>query len=232
MSLARRPGPWLLAGALALTTSGATSAQETAARVAGPSEAPWTRLPEVLARITPPVFPDRQCRVEGSGCRADGVSDCTVAFRKAVESCHRAGGGHVVAPKGEALTGAIHLLSNVNLHVPAGSTLRFSRDPSRYLPVVFTRWEGVELMNYSPLIYAFEAENVAVTGGGALDGQADEEHWWPWKGGRTGPDQKADRARLLAQAERGTTCGRPSSSSTAAAMSSSTASRSAGRRSG
>lgn len=58
----------------------------------------------------------------------------------------------------------------------------FSTDPKDYLPLVYTRWEGVELMNYSPLVYAFEEENIAITGEGILDGQANETNWWPWKG--------------------------------------------------
>jgi polygalacturonase len=167
-------------------------------------EDPWSRLPAILARIQPPRFPARECRVEGHGCRSDGRADCTAAFRRAIEACHRAGGGRVLVPRGELLTGAIHLRSNVELHVPAGATVRFSTDPAQYLPVVFTRWEGVELMNYSPLIYGFEVENVAVTGEGVLDGQGDADHWWPWKTGSKGqPSQKADRDRLFQQMEEG-----------------------------
>jgi polygalacturonase len=64
------------------------------------------------------------------------------------------------------VTGAIHLKSNVNLHVSAGATIKFSKNPGDYLPVVFTRWEGTELMNYSPFIYAFEQTNIAITGEG------------------------------------------------------------------
>ena len=73
----------------------------------------------------------------------------------------------------------IHLKSNVNLHLEEGATLLFSHDPNDYLPLVFTRFEGTECMNYSPLIYAFEQTNIAVTGSGTLDGQADADHWWP-----------------------------------------------------
>jgi polygalacturonase len=40
----------------------------------------------------------------------------------------------------------------------------------------------MELMNYSPLIYAFEQKNIAITGKGTLDGQGSAKHWWPWKG--------------------------------------------------
>jgi polygalacturonase len=163
---------------------------------------PWSRVPEILARIVPPRFPSRECRPADHGCRGDGRTDCTQAIRKAIESCHAAGGGRVAVPMGDVLTGAIRLRSNVELHVPEGSTLRFSTDPARYLPAVFTRWEGVELMSYSPLVYAFEEENIAVTGKGTLDGQADEGHWWPWKsGGAGGPGQKADRDALFRQAE-------------------------------
>ena len=51
------------------------------------------------------------------------------------------------------------------------SVIKFSTDPKKYLPLVFTRWEGVECMNYSSLIYAYGQENIAITGSGILDGQ-------------------------------------------------------------
>jgi len=56
--------------------------------------------------------------------------------------------------RGEYSTGAIHLKSNVNLNVAKGATSQIQSGPKEYLPLVFTRWEGMELMNYSPLIYA------------------------------------------------------------------------------
>jgi hypothetical protein len=66
----------------------------------------------------------------------------------------------------------------VHLHLEEGATIAFSRDPRRYLPLVLTRYEVVELMNYPPFVYALDAQDVAVTGAGTLDGQADEAHWW------------------------------------------------------
>src|SRR5512136_2656639 len=164
---------------------------------------PWARLPGILARIQPPVFPARDFRITDYGAVGDGVTDASGALKTAIEACHRAGGGRVIVPPGEFLTGPIRLLSNVNLHISAGATLRFSTDPSHYLPVVFTRWEGVELMNYAPLVYAFEQKNVAITGSGTLDGQADAAHWWPWKAASGGQSQKPDRARLFQQAQEG-----------------------------
>ena len=47
--------------------------------------------------------------------------------------------------------------------------------------MVFTRWQGIELMNYSPLVYCYGQRNIAITGQGTLNGQADANHWWNWK---------------------------------------------------
>lgn len=167
-------------------------------------------LPEILARIKPPVFPDRNFEVTHYGASGDGSRDCTQAFRDAIAACSAAGGGRVVVPAGgRFLTGAIHLLSNVNLHVESGATIAFSRDTRKYLPRVLTRFEGTELMNYSPFIYALDQENIAITGSGTLDGQANQNFWWSWKGTASGgwkpgmPNYNAARTRLLDIAERG-----------------------------
>ena len=144
----------------------------------------WAQVPEILARIQAPVFPARNFVITNYGAVADGQTDCTLAIGKAVDACAGSGGGRVVVPPGEFLTGAIHLKSGVNLHLDAGATLKFSTDPKAYLPAVFTRFEGVECYNYSPLIYVFGQKNVAVTGEGTLDGKATDENWLLWKGKR------------------------------------------------
>jgi polygalacturonase len=149
----------------------------------------WERVPEILRRITPPSFPDRQFPVTQFGAVGDGKTDCTGAFAEAIAACHKAGGGKVVVPQGVFLTGAIHLKSGVNLHLLRGATIRFHTDPGKYLPVVFTRYEGTELMNYSPFIYAYEQQNIAITGEGTLDGQAPAGVWHSWKG-RFRPDEE------------------------------------------
>jgi polygalacturonase len=136
----------------------------------------------ILARIKPPVFPNRDFDIAKYGADGDGKKLSTDAISQAIAACSAAGGGRVVVPNGLFLTGAIHLKSNVNLHIEKDATLRFSRDPKHYLPVVYTRFEGTECMNYSPFLHAFEQTNIAITGSGTLDGQADCEHWWPWKG--------------------------------------------------
>ncbi len=143
---------------------------------------PWDQLPGILAKIKPPEFPDMNLNILDYGAKGNGITDASEALRVAIDDCADVGGGRVIIPAGDFLTGPIYLKSHVNLHLEKGARLLFSTDPDDYLPNVFTRWEGVELMNYSPLIYAFEETNIAVTGEGILDGQANETNWWPWKG--------------------------------------------------
>ena len=146
---------------------------------AAPAAQAWSEVPAILKRIVPPRFPNREFGVANFGAVGDGVTDCTPAFQDAIEACHQAGGGRVTVPPGKYLTGPIHLKSRVNLHVAKGATILFSTNPKQYLPVVFSR-DVAEMMNYSPLIYAFEQENVAVTGEGTLDGQASKSVWPDW----------------------------------------------------
>ena len=157
----------------------------------------------ILARIKAPDFARRDFVI--SDYRAAPGEDCTAAIARAIAACHEAGGGRVVVPAGVWLTGAVHLKSNVNLHLAEGATLRFAPEPTRYLPVVLTRFEGIECMNFSPLIYAFEQENVAVTGQGTLDGSANAETWWAWNDKSKGETkQTPDRKRLDRQGTDGT----------------------------
>ena len=171
------------------------------AQQAGSAPAGWKKLPQILKRIVPPKFPKRDFDITRFGAIGDGTTDCSKAFAEAVDKCAAAGGGRVVVPAGVFSTGAIHLKSNVNLYVSKEATIRFSTDPGKYLPVVFTRWEGTECMNYSALIYAFGQSNIAVTGEGILDGQGSDGTWWSWKGNRQGgtgkPNQNEARKKLL-----------------------------------
>lgn len=154
----------------------------------------WAKLPEILAGFTVPTFPDRDFLITRYGAVGNGKADCTEAFRNAIEACNAAGGGRVIVPAGTYLTGAIHLKSNVDLHLEKNSIVRFNADPTSYLPAVFARYEGTEVMNYSPLIYAFEQENIAITGDGTLDGQG--KFWHAWR-------SSDDPGQLVAMATKG-----------------------------
>jgi polygalacturonase len=196
-------------GALWSGASGPAFGQPVAGAGQGGHGDPWKRAAAIRRRVRPPWFPSARFPVTRYGAVGDGVTDCTQAFRDAVAACARRGGGHVVVPPGRYLTGPIRLRSFVDLHVSAGATIAFSTDPADYLPGVFTRWQGVECINYSPFIYAFGARNIAITGRGTLDGQASNTVWWPWKG-RTefgwkpgDPNQDAGWALLQDMADRG-----------------------------
>ena len=131
------------------------------------------------------------------------------AINKAIVACSKAGGGKVVVPAGIWNTGAIRLKSHVNLVVEEGATLLFAFDTDLY-PMVLTRWEGIDLYNYSPCIYAYGETDVAITGKGTIDGNGSNETWWKMCGkdhfGWT-PEltehQKETRLQLLRLAEDG-----------------------------
>jgi len=114
--------------------------------------------------------------VRDYGAIADGKSKSTDAIRRAIDAAALAGGGTIFFPPGQYLTGPIRLKSNITLFVEDGAVLKFSTDFDDYLPMVRTRWEGTEVMGFSPLIYADKAENIAIQGRGVLDGQG--ETWW------------------------------------------------------
>jgi len=198
------------AGAVLASPLATLACRSVASVGATPSQSKgWDLVPEILARIIPPMFPPRDFDITTYGAQAGGVVNCTESIRRAIRACAGAGGGRVVVPAGRFLTGPVHLESNVNLHVARGATLAFSRDTAHYLPAVLTRFEGTELMNYSPFIYALDQENIAISGEGTLDGQSDATHWWPWKGSAEfgwvagTPNYNAARQRLLAMAEQG-----------------------------
>ena len=142
---------------------------------------PWNNLKKIEQAIKEPFFREANYNVIAFGAVADGKTFCTQNFKRAIETCSKEGGGKVIVPKGKYLTGAIHLEDNVNLHLEEGAEILFSTNPEDY-PIVHTSFEGLELMNYSPLIYAYNKTNIAVTGKGILNGQANETNWWPWKG--------------------------------------------------
>jgi polygalacturonase len=165
-SLSRRE---MLKGGIVLASGIAISPlflQGSQALAAGPL--PWSEANTILSETTVPTFPNKTFNVTDYGAKGDNSTDNTSAFQKAISACNAAGGGQVVVPSGTYVTGAIYIKSNVNLHLNSGVTLMFSGDASKY-PTVLTRYEGIECMNHSPMIYAHGETNIALTGSGILD---------------------------------------------------------------
>jgi polygalacturonase len=156
-----------LAGGIAISPLLARAASAGTSAVSA-DELPWPEARAIVAETKVPSFPDANFNVSDYGAKGDGKADNTSAFSKAIQACNAAGGGHVIVPKGTYVTGAIYLKSNVDLHLESGSTLKFSGDSSKF-PTVLTRYEGIECMNRSPMIYAYGEKNIALTGSGTLD---------------------------------------------------------------
>ena len=126
---------------------------------------PWAEANAILASTRLPSIPNALFVRSPSAPRGN---DEAGAIQSAIDAAWRAGGGLVAVAPGEHLTGALRLRSGVNLHLAGGASLIFSEDPRLY-PPVFTRYEGIECVNRSPLIYAHGESDIALSGEGTLD---------------------------------------------------------------
>ncbi|UGQ45582.1 glycoside hydrolase family 28 protein [Massilia endophytica] len=134
---------------------------------------------------------------------APNSPDCYQAIASAIKACHAAGGGRVLIPAGNwYCAGPIVLLSNVNVHLEKGAHIYFSNKPEDYAKygdfdcgrngkLVISRWQSNDCLNFSPMVYAYGQDNIALTGDdwtSILNGQggvpfsAEGDCWWTWKG--------------------------------------------------
>ena len=127
------------------------------------------------------------------GAIPDGTTRNTEAIHKAVEAARKTGGGTIYFPAGQYLTGPIHCISHLTLFIDAGAVLKFSQDFDDYLPMVLSRWEGTTGMNFSPLIYGYQIQNITIRGQGTLDGQG--EPWWDFYGNLRKEDKQFGEVR-------------------------------------
>jgi len=132
----------------------------------------WSHLPEVAR----PVFKKDTFSIIKYGAVADGITLNTVAINAAIVDCNKKGGGVVLVPPGLWLTGPVVLLSNVNLHIDRAAMIQFTDDKSQY-PIVAGNWEGHPAARCQSPVSAVDAENVAITGGGVVDGNGDAWRW-------------------------------------------------------
>ena len=141
-----------------------------------------TQYKQIEESIRMPKFADRTFDITkyGASLKASAAKN-QKAINKAIEACSKAGGGRVVIPQGTWKTGAIRMKSHVNLVIEKGATLFFEFDRSLY-PLVETRWEALDCINYSPLIYAYKETDIAITGEGTIDGNGSDDTWWLMSG--------------------------------------------------
>ena len=174
------------------------------------AKAEWndSEYKRIEQNIREPQFANQEFNITKYGAKPGATPQKNQkAINKAIEECSKKGGGKVIVPAGLFKTGAITLLSHVNLVVEEGATLEFVFQPELY-PIVPTRWEGLDCWNLSPCVYAYQATDVAITGKGIIDGGGTNETWWKWNGNPkygwkegTISQRNGSRARLLQMAE-------------------------------
>ncbi len=175
MSCARSLLTFLFAAVLSLRPGVAVT--DAPARSGGPI-APIP-APFAMPQLARPAFPDRVVDIRDHGAIEGGTVKNSAAFARAIKTCADAGGGRVLVPAGKWFTGPIHLQSNIDLYLAPDAEVIFSDKFEDYLPNVLVRVGGIDLYNYSPLVYARDCENIAITGPGRLNGNA--QAWWGWK---------------------------------------------------
>lgn len=137
-----------------------------------PKELSWylSHTPFAMPAVATPHIPTRDFRITDYGANGNGQVLNTTAFAQAIRACSDAGGGRVIVPAGQWLTGPIQLLSHVELHLESGALIQFTRDHSAYT--------GEHGTVNSPL-FSIDCEDIALTGDGTLDGAGDT--WRPVK---------------------------------------------------
>jgi polygalacturonase len=143
------------------------------------------------------MFAQEYYNVIKYGAKRDSSELATKAIARAIEVASKAGGGTVYFPAGKYLTGPIHLKSNITIFIDAGAELHFSDNFDHYLPLVPSRWEGTDVTNFSPLFYAYKADNITIRGRGLIDGHG--RKWWNFS---EGYDEKKPRSKWQLEFDR------------------------------
>ncbi|MFM6976515.1 MAG: glycoside hydrolase family 28 protein [Sphingobacteriaceae bacterium] len=143
-----------------------------------------------IALSTLSIRAQKYYNVTDYGAKNDSSALATKAIAKAIAAAAKAGGGTVYFAPGKYLTGPIHLKSNITILIDAGAELHFSDNFDDYLPMVPSRWEGTTVNNFSPLFYAYKAENISIIGRGLINGHG--KKWWDFA---EGYDPKRPRSK-------------------------------------
>ncbi len=140
----------------------------------------YDSLPISLQKPTAPVIPAYTISILNYGAKADGVTDNTEAFAKAIDHLRKQGGGHLNVPAGIYLTGPITLRDNIDLHIERNAIIMATPDKAQHILV--NKTTGKRESRATPFIKASKAKNISITGEGTIDGNG---KWWrPVKRGK------------------------------------------------
>ena len=132
----------------------------------------YENLPFEMPQVVQPSIPAREVCITEFGAVGDGMTLNTEAFAKAIDGLAEQGGGCVNVPDGIWFTGPIVLKDNIELHLSNHAMILFSPDQSLY-PLTEIIFEGLNTWRLQSPISARGVKNVAITGGGVIDGSGD-----------------------------------------------------------
>ncbi|HZL25268.1 MAG TPA: glycosyl hydrolase family 28 protein [Acidobacteriaceae bacterium] len=147
----------------------ATGAMGLTARAAQPAATTAWKPMHGAAGFPPVGTGPARLNVLDFGAKADGTTKDTVALQQALDRCAVLGGGEVLIPAGNYLTGAIQMRSNTLLRFEKDTILTGSGDMADY-PVTTVRWEGRWIQGHIALIYAIDATGIGIAGPGHIEG--------------------------------------------------------------
>jgi len=156
---------------------------------------PWVWLAASLSLIgcqtssstsSTPNITGRTLNIVDFGAVGDGKTNNSAAFARAIDACAAAGGGRVVVPAGNWLTGPIHLESDIDLHVDTGAVVQFSPNRNDY-PLQIGNYEGQPTVICASPLSGDNLHDVSITGTGIFDGHG--EAWRPVKRNKVTDDQ-------------------------------------------
>ncbi len=107
--------------------------------------------------------------VRDFGAKGDGTTKDTAAFQRALDACAVNGGGEVLVPAGQYLTGSVQLGTRTILRLAADSVILGSPDADDY-PMMDVRWEGRWQPGRRALIYAGNVDHIGIIGPGRIEG--------------------------------------------------------------
>lgn len=123
-------------------------------------------------KVERPKFKNKKYNILDYGAQSDTLYNNQKAIQDAIDDCNKKGGGMVIIPDGYFYTGPIELKSNVNLYVSNNAYVKFNKEKEQY-PLIWTEYEGIKRIRTISPISAKDCTNIAITGGGIMDGSGD-----------------------------------------------------------
>ena len=118
--------------------------------------------------------------IQEYGATGDKKQKVTAIIQRTIDLVHQQGGGTVYFPPGDYLSGTVVLKDNVNIYLESGATLLASRDAEDYqtaFKIIKQNPNNNPNIASTPvLLYANDAENITLSGGGKIHGQAERKY--------------------------------------------------------